>query len=53
MPKKHPMNVRWTEEERDALQAAAEDKSLSLSGLVRMIVVEWLKRHNWLKRTRR
>lgn len=46
------LGVRWTEEEREALQAAAADKSLTISALVRMIVVEWLKRHGWLKSRR-
>jgi hypothetical protein len=53
MAKKHVIGVRFTDEERAALEAAADDKSMSWSALVRMIVAEWLKRHNWLKGRKR
>jgi uncharacterized protein (DUF1778 family) len=49
MPKKQPIGVRLTDEQRDALAAAAEGKSLALSAMVRMIVAEWLRKHGWLK----
>ena len=53
MARMHPSNVRLSPEEREALELAASDKSLSLSALVRMIVTEWLRRHNWLKKAKR
>lgn len=53
MDKGPPINVRLTDEERDALAAAADGKSLALSAMVRMIVAEWLRKHGWLKRAKR
>jgi uncharacterized protein (DUF1778 family) len=53
MPKKHPIGVRLTDEERSALEAAAEGTSLALSAMVRMIVAEWLRKHGWLKRAKK
>ena len=48
--RKTPTVTRWADEERAALDAAALDKSMSLSALVRMIVAEWLRKNGWLKR---
>jgi hypothetical protein len=53
MPKKHPIGVRLSDEERDALTAAAEDKSLALSAMVRTIVAEWLRKQGWLRKVKR
>jgi hypothetical protein len=49
MPKRDPIGVRFSDSEREAMNSASEAKSLSLSALVRMIVVEWLRKHRWLK----
>lgn len=53
MTKRDPIGVRFSDEERAALDAAAEEKSLALSAMVRMIVAEWLRKHGFLKRSRK
>jgi hypothetical protein len=47
------IGLRLFDDERAALDAAAEEKSLALSAMVRMIVAEWLRKHGWLRRSRK
>ena len=48
MPKKAPIGVRFERDELAALIKAANADDRPASALVRKIVVEWLRRLNWL-----
>jgi len=49
MSKKPPIGIRLEPDERAALEKAAESEVISMSGLVRKILVEWLRKGGWLK----
>lgn len=46
------LGVRWEPTEREALERAAKADQRAPSTLVRMIVIEWLKKNGWLKVTK-
>jgi len=52
-PKSDALGVRFDETEREALRKAAEADDRPMSALVRKIVGEWLRRHGWLKGSKR
>jgi uncharacterized protein (DUF1778 family) len=48
-PKDAPLGFRIPAEVKEALEAAADDDSRSVSSLVLKIVVDWLKARKYLK----
>lgn len=40
------LNVFFTEQIRDRLKVCSEERGMTVSGLIRMIVLEWLKRED-------
>ena len=49
MSKKPPIGIRLEPDERAALEKAAASEVVSMSGLGRKIMVEWLRKGGWLK----
>jgi hypothetical protein len=50
---KDPLNVRFGEDEREALERAAAADDRPLSAMVRKIVVDWLRRGGWLAKAKK
>ncbi len=48
--KTDPIGVRFSTDERAALEKAARADDRSMSALARKIVVEWLRQHGWMEK---
>lgn len=50
MPKRDPISVRLSDDERQALDSAAAEAGMSLSSAARRAIREWLRRRGLLRK---
>ena len=48
--KTEPIGIRFTPEERAALERAAQADERSMSALGRKVILEWLRKGGWLEK---